>query len=100
MTRDHYALPGQASARQHRRCLLNRPQDVRPALTRAMRHYAGDQDQITTPSVGIMPDHVVDRGAPRLDLGASRSPTYQAEECVRPARRRCIFMQANTRSLH
>ena len=23
-----------------------------------------------------------------------------AEECVRPARRRCIFMQADTRSLH
>ena len=27
-----------------------------------------------------MPDHVGDRGAAHLDLGASRSPTYQAEE--------------------
>jgi hypothetical protein len=29
------------------------------------------------PSGHIMPDHVGDRGAARLDLGASRSPTYQ-----------------------
>jgi hypothetical protein len=45
----------------------------------AHRHYAGDQDQITTPSAGIMPDHVGDRGAAHLDPGASRSPTYQAD---------------------
>jgi hypothetical protein len=31
------------------------------------------------PVGGIMPDHLGDRGAVRLDLGASRSPTYQAE---------------------
>jgi hypothetical protein len=29
-----------------------------------------------------MPDHVGDRGAVRLDPGASRSPTYQADEHV------------------
>ena len=34
------------------------------------------------PSGHIMPDHVGDRGAARLDLGASRSPTYQPEECA------------------
>ena len=32
-----------------------------------------------------MPDHVGDRGAAHLDPGASRSPTYQPEECVRQA---------------
>jgi hypothetical protein len=29
-----------------------------------------------------MPDHAGDRGAVLLELGASRSPPYQAEECV------------------
>ena len=41
-----------------------------------------------------MPDHVGDRGAVRLDPGASRSPTYQPIADDLRARRRCIFMQA------
>jgi len=34
------------------------------------------------PFGGIMPDHARDRGAVRLDLGASRSQVYQPRECV------------------
>jgi hypothetical protein len=34
------------------------------------------------PSGHIMPDPVGDRGAAHLDPGASRSPKYQAEECI------------------
>ena len=30
-----------------------------------------------------MPDHACDRGAVRLDPGASRSQAYQPEECTR-----------------
>jgi hypothetical protein len=32
--------------------------------------------------LGIMPDHACDRGAARLDLGASRSQAYQPEADV------------------
>ena len=39
------------------------------------------------PSGHIMPDHVGDRGAARLDLGVSRSPTYQPIEYERRRRR-------------
>jgi hypothetical protein len=41
-----------------------------------------------------MPDHVGDRGAVRLDPGASRSPTYQPEARIASVGLLCIFVQS------
>jgi catechol 2,3-dioxygenase-like lactoylglutathione lyase family enzyme len=48
------------------------------------RHNAGDQ-KITSPfGPGIIPDHACDRGAARLDPGASRSQAYQPDADIHP----------------
>jgi hypothetical protein len=79
------------------------PSDVYPvqAACRCLRSVMTLRPVRSLPSGGIMPDHASDRGAVRLDPGASRSQAYQPDEhaqtqyvrtwpsaCRRPRQRR------------